>query len=393
MVFAGSVDYTLTRIIRENPPMSLARHRAISLILMMLLVGPIASADEVQVRPDQPERYVVQKGDTLWDIATKFLNTPWHWPRIWKINEQIKNPHLIYPGDVIVMRWVDGKPELALLRAEKAAPADSGQPTVPAVPAAPGEPAPAPSDGRTVKLSPRIHASDLEAAIPTIPPDAIAPFLSRPLVVGKRELDEAGYITVGLEGRIALADGSEFYARGLKRDAEQEYYFIVRHGKALRHPETNEVLAYEAQYLGEAQMLEPGDPAKLVVTKVEQEILPTDRLMLAPKRAGLPHYYPHAPKNKVRGYIINSPNSISEIGSFTVVTLSLGEREGIEEGHVLRIMRHAGTHRDPVRRSDYKLPDEQSGLLMVFRTFEKVSYGLVMNSIRPVNLNDAVVTP
>jgi hypothetical protein len=364
--------------------MSLLRHRAIPLILMMLLIGPLAWADEVQVRPDQPERYVVQKGDTLWDIATKFLQTPWHWPRIWKINEQIKNPHLIYPGDVIVMRWVDGKPELALLRA------DSGQPTVPGVPV---EPAPLPSDGRTVKLSPRIHVSELEAAIPTIPPDAIAPFLSRPMIVGKRELDDAGYVTVGLDDRIALADNSEFYARGLKRNAEQEYYYIVRQGKALRHPDTNELLAYEAQYLGEAQLLEPGDPAKLIVTKVAQEILPTDRLMVAPKIAGLPHYYPHAPKNKVRGYIINTPNAISEIGSFTVVTLSLGEREGIEEGHVLRIMRNAGTHRDPVRRRDYKLPDEQSGLLMVFRTFEKVSYGLIMNSIRPVNLNDAVVTP
>lgn len=375
--------------------MSLARHRAISLILMMLSVAPLASADEVQVRPDQPDRYVVQKGDTLWDIATKFLQTPWHWPRIWKINEQIKNPHLIYPGDVIVMRWVDGKPELALLRTEKVPPTDSGQATVPGVPTAPGEPvaAPPPGDGRTVKLSPKIHASDLEAAIPTIPPDAIAPFLSRPMIVGKRELNDAGYVTVGLEGRIALADHSEFYARGLKRDAEQEYYFIVREGKALRHPYTNELLAYEAQYLGEAQLLEPGDPAKLIVTRVEQEIVPTDRLVLAPKSAGLPHYYPHAPKNQVRGYILNAPNAISEIGSFTVVTVSLGEREGIEQGHVLRIMRAAGSHRDPVRRSDYKLPDEQSGLLMVFRTFEKVSYGLIMNSIRPVNLNDAVVTP
>jgi len=382
MVFAVPVDYTLTRIIRENPPMSLARHRAISLILMMLLVGAQASADEVQVRPDQPERYVVQKGDTLWDIATRFLKTPWHWPRIWKINEQIKNPHLIYPGDVIVMRWVEGKPELALLRAE----------TVPGVPTAPAEVA-APSDGRTVKLSPRIHASPLEEAIPTIPPDAIAPFLTRPMVLGKRELENAGYITIGLDDRIALADNSEFYARGLKLDPNQEYYYIIREGKALRHPETNELLAYEAKYLGEARLLAPGDPSKLIVTKVEQEILPTDRLMLAPKRVGLPHYFPHAPKSKVRGFILNTPDGISEIGSYSVVTLSLGEREGMDEGTILRVMRNAGTRHDPVRRTDYKLPEEQSGLLMVFRTFEKVSYGLIMNSVRPVNLNDTVETP
>jgi len=338
-----------------------------------------ARADVVQLKPDHPERYTVVKGDTLWDISSRFLKTPWHWPKIWKINEQIANPHLIYPGDVIVLRYVDGKPELTVLRA--------GQlPTVAAPPEA------APSDGRTVKLQPRVHIEPLKAAIPTISPDVILPFLSQPLAVDDKLLEEAGYITIGLDNRIALGDNSEFYARGLKSN-EDEYYQIFRKGKAIVHPETEELLAYEAIYLGDARKLEPGDPSKLVVTLVKQEILPTDQLLAAPKSPPLPYYYPRPPKEKVNGRIVSALNAVAEIGPYTIVAITLGKREGMEEGHVLRIMRHVGRHRDPVTREYYNLPDEESGLLMVFRTFEKISYALVMDATRPIHLLDAVTTP
>lgn len=357
---------------------------------LFLTSANFSHADEVQLKPDHPERYTVVKGDTLWDISTRFLKSPWHWPKIWKINDQIKNPHLIYPGDVVVLRMVDGKPELMVLRKETV--------TAPGLPslsetAKAQEPAgPAPTDGRTVKLRPQVHSEALDAAIPTIPPDAILPFLTRPLVVGEDELEQAGYITTGLDDRIALGNGSQFYARKLKDD-DPEYYQIVRLGNPIRHPDTGELLAYEAVYLGNAHRLETGDPSKLVVTEVKQEIIPTDRLVEAPKKASLPYYYPHAPKTQVEGRIVSALNAVAEIGPLTVVGITLGTREGIEEGHVLRVMRHAGKHKDPVTRKRYKLPDEESALVMVFRTYEKMSYALVMTATRPVHMLDAVITP
>ena len=377
--------------------MSVAGRGSLRILIILLALAPgWLSADEVQLQPDHPERYTVVKGDTLWDIAARFLKSPWHWARVWRINEAIKNPHLIYPGDVIVLRYVDGKPELTVLRSEKL-PVDGGEtpkgePTV-AEPAASAGPVPVAADRGTNKLSPRVHATSLERAIPTIPPNVIVPFLTQPLAVGDNELERAGYVTVGLDNRIALGDQSEFYARGVKGGTDSEYFQIFRPGKALKHPETGEVLAYEATYLGDARLLEAGDPTKLVVTAVKQEILPTDRLLAAPPRAALPYYFPHAPSKPVHGRVISALNAVAELGPYTVVAISLGKREGIEEGHVLRVMRHVGTHKDPLTRSNYALPDEESGLLLVFRTFEKVSYGLILNATRPIHILDAVVQP
>lgn len=363
--------------------MNAARPRRLRTLIILLALAPLLSfADNVQLRPDHPERYTVVRGDTLWDIASRFLRSPWHWPRIWKINEAIKNPHLIYPGDVIVLRYVDGQPELTLLRAEKLS-ADgtgSGTRTV-------GAPR-----GDVLKLQPRVYSEALERAIPTIPPGAIVPFLTQPLAIGERELERAGYVTVGLDSRIALGDHSEFYARGVA-EPEAEFFQIFRPGNPLKHPDTGELLGYEAIYLGDARRLESGDPTKLVVTAVKQEILPTDRLLIAPPRAALPYYYPRPPAKHVAGRVISALNAVSEVGPYTVVALSLGKREGLEEGHVLRVMRHVGKHNDPVTRRDYPLPDEESGLVLVFRTFDKVSYGLVMSATRPIHIHDAVVTP
>jgi LysM repeat protein len=314
------------------------------MVLALLALTAPLSADTVDLKAGHPDRYVVQKGDTLWDISTRFLNDPWRWASVWKINEQIKNPHLIYPGDV-------------------------------------------------VKLKPRVYASDIKEAIPTIPPNAIVPFLSQPMVVGRKELEEAGYVTIGLDDRVALGDGSVFYARGLPKNATTEYYQLFRKGNELRHPDTGELLAYEALYLGDARVLEPGDPTKLVVTAVKQEILPTDRLMAAPKKAALPYYFPRAPEKEVKGRILSAINGLREFGPTTIVAISVGKREGIEEGHVLRIMRHVGTSKDPVTRRDYKMPDEDAGLLMVFRVFDKVSYALIMNADRPIRIHDALRTP
>ena len=387
---------------------------SIGAVLALFVFAAPAYADTVALKPDHPDRYVVQKGDTLWDISKRFLQDPWRWASVWTINDQVKNPHLIYPGDVILLTYVDGKPQLGVMREEKLAPAPAAPVTetvaAPVI-AAPAEAPQAevepvitpttaieepagetPTGMKVVRLRPKAHAEPISAAIPTISPEAIVPFLTEPLVVGRSELERAGYVTIGLDDRVALGDGSQFYARGLKSDST-EYYQIFRQGVALKHPDTGETLAYEAQYLGDAKMLEYGNPAKLVVTRVKQEILPTDRLLAAPDKAALPYYFPRAPEKNVKGRILSAVNGLREFGPMTIVAISLGKREGMEEGHVLRIMRHVGVSKDPVTKRMYKIPDEETGLLMVFRVFDKVSYALIMDANRPVHIHDALRTP
>jgi hypothetical protein len=300
-----------------------------------------------------------------------------------------------------LLTYVDGKPQLSVMREEKLAPA----PAAAEVPQADVEPVTMPTTGieepagetpsgmKVVRLRPKAHVESIASAIPTISPDAIVPFLTEPLVVGRSELERAGYVTIGLDDRVALGDGSQFYARGLKKNNSTEYYQVFRQGKALKHPDTGETLADEAHYLGDARMLESGDPSKLVVTRVKQEILPTDRLLAAPEKAALPYYFPRAPDKNVKGRILAAVNGLREFGPTTIVAISLGKREGMEEGHVLRIMRHVGVSKDPVTKRKYKMPDEETGLLMIFRVFDKVSYALIMDANQPVHIYDALRTP
>ncbi|MHB8622477.1 MAG: LysM peptidoglycan-binding domain-containing protein [Sulfuricaulis sp.] len=372
----------------------------LSTVAVLLLTPPgVSRAQDVQLKADHPDRYTVVKGDTLWGISSRFLTSPWLWPNIWRNNQGIKNPQLIYPGDVIILHLVNGKPVLSVLRNKvvSAAAPIVPSPALPSLPAAtvtaPAAPLPAPASGdRTVKLEPQVRSESLETAIPTIPPGAILPFLTYPLAVSKDELKQAGYVTVGLDERIALGDGSQFYARGLKDDGT-EYYQVFRPSKPIYNPDTGELLAYQAEYLGQAQRLEAGDPSKLVVTEAKQEIIPTDRLLPVPKKASLPYYFPHAPKHQVHGRIVSSFSSVGDLGSLSVVGISLGTREGIEAGDVLRIMRHVGTAKDPVTHRTYEIPDEESGLLMVFRPYDKISYALIMTATIPVHMFDTVVTP
>lgn len=368
---------------------------SIGAVLALLAFVAPAYADTVALTPDHPDRYVVQKGDTLWDISKRFLKDPWRWASVWTINEQVKNPHLIYPGDVILLTYVDGKPQLSVAREEKVAPAPAGVEELAVTPTtAIEEPAgETPTGMNVVKLRPRAHAESITSAIPTISPEAIVPFLTEPLAVGRSELGQAGYVTIGLDDRLALGNGSQFYARGLKKNSSDEYYQIFRQGAALKHPDTGEILAYEAQFLGDAKVLESGDPAKLLVTRVKQEIIPTDRLLKTPEKAALPYYFPRAPEKNVDGRILAAVNGLREFGPNTIVAISLGKREGMEEGHVLRIMRHVGLSKDPVTKRMYKLPDEETGLLMIFRVFDKVSYALIMNATQPVHIHDALRTP
>lgn len=358
-------------------------------------------AEKVELKSDHPERYTVVNGDTLWDISSRFLKSPWLWASIWNINEQVENPHLIYPGDVILLSWSeDGKPVLSLLPRERVTRVTrrlpSGEVTEVIVPRERAVARPPGLIKNVQRLTPKIRYSLRDTAIPTIQPDVIAPFLTRPRMVGRRELDQAGYVTIGVDDRRALGNGSEFYARGIK-DTKHDFYYVFRKGEVIRDAESNRILAYEAVYLGDAKMINPAKSrsgtSKLLMTRVTQEILPTDRLLPVVKTPPLPLYYPRSPKNDVKGSIVLAHRTISEIGPYTIVAVDLGEEDGLEDGHVLRVWRHVKRQRDPVTGQFYQIPDEESGLLLVFKTFERVSYGLVLNISQPIHILDRVTKP
>ncbi len=362
--------------------------------LLLTLAAP-AYADTVALKPDHPQRYNVVRGDTLWGISARFLKDPWQWAKVWTINPQIKNPDLIYPGDVIVFAYVHGKPQLTLLRTTTLAPVPQAEAAAP-TPASASAPPPPPTGGApltVVKLEPQVRSEPIKQAIPTISPGVIGPFLTRPLVVSRNQLRHAPYITGGFENHVVLGSASKFYARGLGPHPAR-YYQIYRQGKQLKDPDSGKTLGYQAVYLGRAKLLRPGDPAVLVVTRVRKEILPLDRLVATPRRQPpLPYYFPHPPGHMVRGRIISAPNNLEDFGPLSVVVISLGHNDGMKDGDVLRILRHGRKRTDPVTKASYHTPNEGEGLLMVFRVFDKVSYALIMSATGPINLHDMVATP
>jgi len=331
-------------------------------------------------KPDYPERYVVKKGDTLWDIAGRFLNDSWLWPKVWHINPEIRNPHLIYPGDVIVLyRDADGKPYLTLEGSGGVVPDER-------------------RDIETTRLSPRPRYESIEKAIPTIRRSVIAPFLQRPRVIDEDELDDAPYIVSSYEGHLISATDNRIYARDIQ-DEQIGRYEVVRPGRVYEDPETGETLGYEVLRLAEARVIRgktgADDITTLNIVNATQEVLNGDRLLPVEDQALDFHFFPRPPEEAVNGHIIAVHNGLSQIGQYNVVILSKGARDGLEPGHVLAIYQDGGTARDPDSWLGFhvELPDERAGVLMVFRTYEKVSYALVMEAYRALHVNDKVTNP
>ena len=342
---------------------------------------------------DAPTMYTVVKGDTLWDISGKFLKEPWRWPEIWNMNrDQIKNPHLIYPGDIVKLSFdANGKPMLTIVSADA---------------------------GGTSKLSPRIRSQALDQAIPSIPARVIGPFLTAPLVAEEGALASAPRIIATEEGRVVVGAGNLVYAVGIKPDQGTRWQ-IYRPGKALVDPATKEVLGYEAQYLGDARVNRFGEgvttPTTLEIIKSNQEVNRGDRLTPAGS-AALPQYSPRSPDKQVKGTIISLVGGVSEAAQYSIVVLNLGAREGMEIGHVLSAQTGGelvSTETDTDGKTwslrsvlpaswrtgadgvppEMRLPLERNGLLVVFRVFDRVSYALVMSSKRPLKIGDIVQTP
>lgn len=328
------------------------------------------------IRPGVPARYTVKKGDNLWDIAKHFLKDPWLWPQIWYVNPSIRNPHLIYPGDVIALSWVNGKPVLSLEGAE----------STPPPPASAGSKLP------VVNLKPHVEVEKLSKAITTLPRSAIAPFLYRPFFVTKGQLEKAPYVLANYGNHVISGKGDRIYAEGIKNASVSEFN-VVRKGKVYKDPNTGDILGYEAINLGVAKLVRLGDPQTLVITKSYKEILNGDSLL--PREAkDIPlNFYPAAPSKDVAGRIIAVAGGISKIGQYNVIAIDKGRDDGLKPGNVLDIYQAGAVVRDPRTGNRVKLPEERAGVAMVFKPYKTISYALVMEAYKDLNVLDYVYSP
>jgi len=333
------------------------------LLLFCAALAPMALADDL-LRANHPDTYTVVRGDTLWDISGRFLRKPWRWPEIWHVNQQIANPHLIYPGDQLDLVYIDGRPQLRLRRGP-------------------------------LKLSPTVRSTPWDGAIPTIPIDAIGPFLTRPYVLEQDALDSAPYVVSFGPDHIIGGAGQQLYARSID-SSEQLKWEVVRPGGPYKDGDTGEILGYEAAFIGTSQLQRTGDPATLFINKTERESIIGDRLIPAGEERSSANFMPHAPSMPLEGNIISVFNGVSQIGQYNVVVIDRGLQDGVDPGTVLRVDRRGETIRDVVStqpRETVTLPDEQAGLLMVFRSFERVSFGLVLHATNVMHVGDKVRTP
>lgn len=336
--------------------------RIISALILALAAALCSAAEQpVQIADNAPERHIVLPGDTLWGIAGKFLKEPWRWPEVWGMNrEQIKNPNRIFPGDVIVLdRDADGNPRLSK---------------------------------QDAKLQPQIYSETNAQAIPSISPNLIRPFLSAPLIVEADGLEKSARIVATQQDRVFLANGDLAYVSNA--DPAQERWQVYRKGRPMPDPETKEILGYEAFYLGTARQTEPGDPATFEILTVKEEIGRGDRLV-PEVPPSLQTYVPHKPDRNIDGRILSVYGGVGEGGKFSIISLNQGTRDGLEIGHVLSLQRNRTViQRDENgRKENVKVPEERFGLILIFRTFERISYALVVQSEGPVVVNDHARTP
>lgn len=364
-------------------------------LLATPVVAPVAMAQSarvgnvLEISADAPDRYVVQKGDTLWGIAAKFLKEPYKWPELWRMNkDQIRNPHLIYPGEVVRLDRATGTLSIE-------------------------------------RLTPQIRSEPLAGeAIPSIPAKVIEPFLSRPLVVERNGLANAPRIAATQEGRYNLGQGGRAYVDGLG-SSQEPLWQLYRQGIPLVDPETKDVLGFEAVYLGQARLVRPGTPATMQIVSARREIGVDDRLVAeGPRR--IFSYMPRAPEKQIAGRIMTIYDGRSdslalleqrafrnpeaeqlegfydETGPLSIISLNRGAAQGLEVGHVLALYKSTLVVKDrslgpfymgDTRPANVQLPEERYGLIFVFRVFENVSYALVMNASLPVSPTDVFRTP
>ncbi|MEO8223762.1 MAG: LysM peptidoglycan-binding domain-containing protein [Gammaproteobacteria bacterium] len=324
----------------------------------------------IPLNPAHPDTYVVKRGDTLWDISKMFLKDPWYWPEIWYVNPQVENPHLIYPGDVLTLVYVDGKPQLQMSRGTATA---SG----------------------TDRLSPRIREQQLADAITTIPYAAVAPFLSKGMVLTRDEIVGLPHIVALRDDHLVGASGHDAYVRG-KVAGEDSAYTVIRIGDKLVDPDNGDLLGYEGIYVADGLVRRAGDPATVTLNNSQREALKGDRLIA---RADPPplQFEPRAPDRPIEGRIVHVVDGVTQIGQYQVIVLNRGARDGLAPGHVLSVWQSGKRVADDSDSSVFarkvRLPDELAGTLMVFKTYDRLSYALVVQAEGPIHTLDKVRNP
>jgi LysM repeat protein len=333
---------------------------------------PASTAPVPELNPSAPLSYTVKRGDTLWDISAMFLRDPWLWPEIWHVNPTVANPHLIYPGDVLTLAYgADGRPQVTLTR------------------------------GDALRVQPLVRTSPLDGPIGTIPYDAIKAFLGRPGIVSKEDLRDAPRVAALRDRHLVGSLGLDVYAKGLEEKGPGRYS-IVRVGDELKDPENGKVLGYMGHF---AAIAEAADVAKVTRATLVESTRETEAgdLLFAEEPAAIgSDIVPHAGPADFKGQIIAVVDGVSMIGQYHVVAINRGSKHGLESGHVLAIDQKGEVIADgSCKRSamswcvgkSLKLPDERAGTLLVFKTYEAMSYGLIVSTTTPVRVADRVRAP
>jgi LysM domain len=340
------------------------------------VVEPAPAPDTSLLKPGAPMHYTVKRGDTLWGIASMYLKDPWLWPEVWIINPQIPNPHLIYPGDTLALAFgADGRPQIRV------------------------------EQGGAARLEPALRSSALDTAIPTIPYSAIAAFLARPTIMSSEEISHAPYVLAFRDRHEIAGSNNEVYVRNLSA-GENARFAVVHVATPLRDPDDGKVVGYEGIYTATALVQRPGDPAKAVLIDPARETLRGDRLLSSDASATPITFALRAPAAPVRGRIIDVVGGIDLVGQFEVVVINRGKRHGLEPGNVLAVDQAGDVVHDLYRGGrnigstagiafapKVRLPDERSGTLLVFKVFDRVSYGLIVGASDTIHVADVVRNP
>jgi len=323
------------------------------------------------IRPDAPMNYTVKRGDTLWDIAAVFLKDPWFWPEIWQINPQVENPHLIYPGDVLSLAYGAG-----------------------------GDARVSISQYSGARLQPRLRSEQLDGPIDTVPFSAIAAFLSKPSVLTKEEALRAPHILGFRDHHMVGGTGHEIYVKDLNGPLNQRYA-VMHIGEPIHDPESKDLIGYQAVYVATAVVNNPGTVSKAILTEGAREALEGDRLIL--QEGDLPlTFTPHAPTSNINGQIIAVADNAEQIGQFQVVVINRGKNHNLSPGAVLAIDQkgeivHDKYGKRPWEKNPFgemvQLPYERAGTMIVFKVFDRVSYGLVIGARGPMQVADRVYNP
>jgi len=318
--------------------------------------------EPVPLAEGHPNEYVVQVGDTLWDIAAAFLKDPWFWPEIWYVNPDIVNPHLIYPGDVLGLVYIDGQARITNVRAS------------------------------TYRMSPEARVTPLSESISSIPYETVAAFLSSGVILEKKEAENLPYFLDTRGDHLMAAAGNEIYVRGLTADMPGTRFNVVHVGDELRDPDDDRLIGYHGMLVGEGNLRRGGDPATVALTHTNREVLKGDRLI--PESVDMPlNFFPRAPSNAIDGRIILVVGGVTQIGQHHVVVMNRGTNNGLAVGDVLTVYQAGETIKDRFGGGKVKLPDEDAGTIMVFKTFDRISYGLVMEAHTAIHVLDVVRNP